>query len=146
MPMLYGDGVFPLTLVCTTFSIVKTSDEWFHQAKREPGSYENFPACCCCCSFFGCHSAKTQKCCRAVGKCPAHPQSRADALIKQMTLEEKISLIGGDKDAYSTHAIARLNIPKLVICRWAAGCSAIMGRPALSPALERQHQRLAVGC
>jgi beta-glucosidase len=32
-----------------------------------------------------------------------------------MTLEEKISLIGGDKDDYSTHAIPRLGIPKLVM-------------------------------
>jgi beta-glucosidase len=32
-----------------------------------------------------------------------------------MTLEEKISLIGGDQDHYSTHAIPRLGIPKLVM-------------------------------
>ena len=41
--------------------------------------------------------------------------SRAVKLLGQMTLEEKISLIGGDKDAYSTHAIPRLGIPKLVM-------------------------------
>src|SRR5580704_4185733 len=65
--------------------------------------------------IFGCHSAKTQNAAAPVENAPPTPQSRADALIKQMTLEEKISLIGGDKDAYSTHAIARLNIPKLVM-------------------------------
>ncbi len=44
-----------------------------------------------------------------------NPDARADALIGQMTLEEKISLIGGDTDHFSTHAIARLDIPKLIM-------------------------------
>jgi len=43
------------------------------------------------------------------------PDSRADELIKQMTLEEKILMLGGDRDAFSTHAIDRLGIPKLVM-------------------------------
>jgi beta-glucosidase len=41
--------------------------------------------------------------------------ARANGLISEMTLEEKILLLGGDKDAYSTHAIDRLKIPKLVM-------------------------------
>jgi beta-glucosidase len=43
------------------------------------------------------------------------PEARAEKLLGQMTQEEKISLLGGDKDAYSTHAIKRLGIPKLVM-------------------------------
>ncbi|HUB24531.1 MAG TPA: glycoside hydrolase family 3 C-terminal domain-containing protein, partial [Tepidisphaeraceae bacterium] len=39
------------------------------------------------------------------------PDQRADALIGQMTLEEKISLIGGAADGFSTHSIPRLGIP-----------------------------------
>jgi beta-glucosidase len=41
--------------------------------------------------------------------------ARADALIKQMTLEEKISLLGGDKDRYSTRAVKRVGIPKFTM-------------------------------
>ncbi|HEY1921303.1 MAG TPA: glycoside hydrolase family 3 C-terminal domain-containing protein [Tepidisphaeraceae bacterium] len=43
------------------------------------------------------------------------PDARADALISQMTLDEKISLLGGDTDAFSTHAVKRLGIPKLTM-------------------------------
>src|SRR5580698_11031267 len=39
------------------------------------------------------------------------PDERADALIGQMTLEEKISMIGGAADSFSTHSIPRLVIP-----------------------------------
>jgi hypothetical protein len=46
---------------------------------------------------------------------PSSADARADALIKQMTLEEKISLLGGDTDHFSTHAVARLGVPKLVM-------------------------------
>jgi beta-glucosidase len=46
---------------------------------------------------------------------PAATESRADALIKQMTLDEKISLLGGDTDHFSTHAVKRLGIPKLTM-------------------------------
>jgi len=46
---------------------------------------------------------------------PPATESRADALIKQMTLEEKISLLGGDTDHFSTHAVKRLGIPKLTM-------------------------------
>jgi beta-glucosidase len=38
------------------------------------------------------------------------PDERADALIKQMTLDEKISLLSGASDGFSTHAIDRLGI------------------------------------
>jgi beta-glucosidase len=41
----------------------------------------------------------------------ASPDDRADALIRQMTLEEKISLLGGAADSFSTHPIPRLGIP-----------------------------------
>jgi beta-glucosidase len=54
--------------------------------------------------------------------CQSHPappavavESRADVLIKQMTLEEKISLLGGDTDHFSTHGVKRLGIPKLTM-------------------------------
>ena len=39
-------------------------------------------------------------------------EARVDSLIKQMTLEEKITLIGGINDFY-THPIPRLGIPSL---------------------------------
>ena len=43
------------------------------------------------------------------------PADRAEALLKQMTQEEKILLLGGDKDGFSTRAIDRLGIPKLIM-------------------------------
>lgn len=55
--------------------------------------------------IFGCQSHQA----------PPAAEARADALIRQMTPEEKISLLGGDTDHYSTHAIARLGIPKLMM-------------------------------
>src|SRR5438067_13502587 len=39
------------------------------------------------------------------------PDERADALAAQMTLEEKIQLLGGDKTGFATQAIPRLEIP-----------------------------------
>ena len=38
------------------------------------------------------------------------PDQRADALMRQMTPEEKISLIGGAPDSFSTHAIDHLGL------------------------------------
>ncbi len=64
-------------------------------------------------SILGCQSAKTGN--ETSSQPGAPPEARAEKLLSQMTLEEKISLIGGDKDAYSTHAITRLGIPKLVM-------------------------------
>lgn len=43
------------------------------------------------------------------------PTDRAEALLQQMTQEEKILLLGGDKDGFSTRAIDRLGIPKLIM-------------------------------
>lgn len=40
---------------------------------------------------------------------------RADGLLSQLTLDEKISLLGGDVDQFSTHAVTRLGIPKLMM-------------------------------
>ena len=64
-------------------------------------------------SILGCQSAKSTS--AISNRVDDASQSRAQKLLSQMTLEEKISLIGGDKDAYSTHAISRLGIPKLVM-------------------------------
>ncbi|MFZ3218099.1 MAG: hypothetical protein WA192_18725, partial [Candidatus Acidiferrales bacterium] len=64
-------------------------------------------------SIVGCQSAKTSN--ETSDQPGGPPEARAEKLLSQMTLEEKISLIGGDKDAYSTHAIGRLGIPKLVM-------------------------------
>ncbi len=36
---------------------------------------------------------------------PPATASRADTLIQQMTLEEKISFLGGATDHFSTHAV-----------------------------------------
>lgn len=43
---------------------------------------------------------------------PAH-QERAAALVSQMTLDEKIALISGKVDGFSTYAIPRLGIPSI---------------------------------
>jgi len=40
-------------------------------------------------------------------------EARVDALVKRMTLDEKIQLIGGTPDGFHTHAIPRLGIPSL---------------------------------
>jgi beta-glucosidase len=39
------------------------------------------------------------------------PDDRADQLIAEMTLAEKVSLLGGDRSGFNTHAIERLGIP-----------------------------------
>ena len=64
-------------------------------------------------SILGCQSAKSNN--AASDQVGSSAQTRAEKLLSQMTLEEKISLIGGDEDHYSMHAIPRLGIPKLVM-------------------------------
>jgi beta-glucosidase len=44
---------------------------------------------------------------------PAAVEARVDALVKQMTLDEKIQMLGGTSDGFHTHAIPRLGIPSL---------------------------------
>src|SRR5579863_3693019 len=44
---------------------------------------------------------------------PADVEARVNALVSQMTLEEKIELLGGTPDGFHTHAIPRLGIPSL---------------------------------
>jgi len=39
------------------------------------------------------------------------PDERADQLIAEMTLAEKVSLLGGDRSGFSTHPVERLGIP-----------------------------------
>jgi len=39
------------------------------------------------------------------------PDERADQLIAEMTLAEKVSLLGGDRSGFNTHTIERLGIP-----------------------------------
>ena len=43
-------------------------------------------------------------------------KERAASLVKQMTLEEKISLIGGAVDGFHTAAVERLGIPSVRMC------------------------------
>jgi beta-glucosidase len=45
----------------------------------------------------------------------ATPEKRADDLLQKLTLDEKISLLSGDKDGFSTKAIPRLGVPKLMM-------------------------------
>jgi beta-glucosidase len=42
-------------------------------------------------------------------------EQRVQAVLAKLTLEEKISLLGGDKGGFSTFAIPRVGIPKLVM-------------------------------
>lgn len=44
---------------------------------------------------------------------PAAVEARVNALVSQMTLDEKIELFGGTPDGFHTHAIPRLGIPSL---------------------------------
>ncbi|HEX5399889.1 MAG TPA: glycoside hydrolase family 3 C-terminal domain-containing protein [Verrucomicrobiae bacterium] len=43
------------------------------------------------------------------------PDERADQLIAEMTFAEKVSLIGGDRSGFNTHAIPRLGIPEFTM-------------------------------
>jgi beta-glucosidase len=43
----------------------------------------------------------------------ADVEARVNALISQMTLDEKVELLGGTPDGFHTHAIPRLGIPSL---------------------------------
>jgi beta-glucosidase len=45
----------------------------------------------------------------------ASPEKRADDLLPRLTLDEKIGLLSGDQDGFSTKAIDRLGVPKLVM-------------------------------
>ncbi len=67
--------------------------------------------------IIGCQSHQAPPAADARPSVPAEggADARADALIRQMTLEEKISLLGGDKDRYSTRAVKRVGIPKFTM-------------------------------
>lgn len=45
----------------------------------------------------------------------ASPEKRADDLLSRLTQDEKIDLLSGDKDGFSTKAIDRLGVPKLLM-------------------------------
>jgi beta-glucosidase len=45
----------------------------------------------------------------------AAPEKRADDLLPRLTLDEKIGLLSGDHDGFSTKAIDRLGVPKLMM-------------------------------
>jgi beta-glucosidase len=45
----------------------------------------------------------------------ASPEKRADDLLQRLTLDEKIALLSGDEDGFSTKAIDRLGVPKLLM-------------------------------
>jgi beta-glucosidase len=45
----------------------------------------------------------------------ASPEKRADDLLQRLTLDEKIALLSGDHDGFSTKAIDRLGLPELLM-------------------------------
>ncbi len=46
----------------------------------------------------------------------AEVERRADSILSQMTLEEKLALLGG-VDSFFIREVPRLNLPRVSICR-----------------------------
>jgi beta-glucosidase len=59
-------------------------------------------------------SANAQQAPKLPNLTPAQIDQRADALVKQMTLEEKIDLLGGS-GIFKTTPLARINIPAFLM-------------------------------
>ncbi len=62
------------------------------------------------------------------------PEARADQLLAEMTLAEKVSLIGGDSGGFNTHAVGRLGIPLFTMSDGPNGVRNAPGNPGPSGA------------
>lgn len=75
--------------------------------------------------------ASTPKITSATGELDSYVEGRIDALIAQMTLEEKISMIGGS-DYMDTNPVPRLGIPSIHMTDGPVGVRDVQGRPTTS--------------
>ena len=58
-------------------------------------------------------AAAASACIASAAEITSEHKERAAKLVSQMTLEEKIELISGKVDGFSTYAIPRLGIPSI---------------------------------